>query len=39
MVCLKEAVYSKQMTEAGKSGAWIRDAIVRGDFSDVSVGN
>jgi len=39
MICLKEAVYAKQMTEAGKSGAWIRDAIVRGDFSDVSVGN
>lgn len=39
MVCMKEAVYAKQMTEAGKSGAWIRDAIVRGDFSDVSLGN
>jgi hypothetical protein len=39
MICLKEAVYAKQMTEAGKSGAWIRDAIVRGDFSDVSLGN
>ena len=39
MVCLKEAVYAKQMTEAGKSGAWIRDAIVRGEFSDVSIGN
>ena len=39
MVCLKEAVYAKQMTEAGKSGAWIRDAIVRHKFSDVNVGN
>lgn len=39
MVCLKEAVYAKLMTEAGESGAWIRDAIVRGEFSDVNIGN
>jgi len=39
MVCLKEAVFAKQKTEAGESGAWIRDAIVRGDFSDVNIGN
>jgi len=39
MVCLKEAVFAKQMTEAGKSASWIRDAIVRHEFSDVYVGN
>ncbi len=39
MVCLKEAVFAKQMTEAGESGAWIRDAIVRGEFSNVNIGN
>jgi hypothetical protein len=38
-VCITEAVYAKQMTDAGKSGAWIRDAIVRHEFSDVDVGN
>ena len=39
MVCLKEAVYAKQKTEAGESAAWIRDAIVRGEFSNVNIGN
>ena len=39
MVCLKEAVYAKQKTEAGESGAWIRDAIIRGEFSNVNIGN
>lgn len=39
MVCMKEAVYASKMTEEGKSGAWIRDAITRHEFSDVSIGN
>jgi hypothetical protein len=39
MVCVKEAVFAKQMTDAGKSGAWIRDAIVRHEFSDVNIGS
>lgn len=39
MVCLKEAVFAKQMTDAGESASWIRDAIVRHEFSNVSVGN
>lgn len=38
-VCIKEAVYAKKMTDAGKSAAWIRDAIVRHEFSNVDVGN
>ena len=37
-VCIKEAVFAKKMTEAGKSGAWIRDAILRHEFSSVDVG-
>lgn len=39
MVCMKEAVYAKQMTNAGKSATWIRDAIVRHEFSDVNIGS
>lgn len=39
MVCIKEAVYAKQMTDAGESASWIRDAIVRHEFSDVNVGD
>jgi hypothetical protein len=38
MVCMKEAVFAKQKTEAGKSGAWIRDAILRHEFSRVNIG-
>lgn len=38
MVCMKEAVFAKQQTEAGKSGAWIRDAILRHEFSTVNIG-
>lgn len=39
LVCMKEAVLAKQMTEAGDAAADIRAAILRHDFSDVSIGN
>lgn len=39
MICMKEAVFAKQKTEAGESGEWIRNAILRHEFSDVSIGN
>jgi hypothetical protein len=38
-VCMKEAILAKQMTEAGKAAAEIREAILRHDFSNVSIGN
>ena len=38
-VCLKEAVYASEMTEAGESAAWIRDAILRDEFVSASIGN
>jgi hypothetical protein len=38
MVCMKEAVFAKQHTEAGKSAAWIREAILRHEFSTVNIG-
>lgn len=39
MICIKEAVFASQKTAAGESGEWIRNAILRGEFSDVSVSN
>ena len=39
MVCMKEAVYAEQMTEAGESVAWIREQILEGAFSDINIGN
>jgi Protein of unknown function with PCYCGC motif len=39
LVCMKEAVLAEQMTNAGKSAQDIRDAILRHDFSEVSIGN
>jgi len=39
MICMKEAVFTEQMTKAGKSADWIRDAILRREFSDVNIGN
>lgn len=38
MVCMKEAIFAKQRTEAGDSGASIRDAILRHEFSTVNIG-
>ncbi len=38
MVCMKEAIFAKQKTEAGESAAWIRDAILRHEFSTVNIG-
>ena len=38
-VCLKEAVYASEMTEAGESAAGIRDAIMRDEFVSASIGN
>ena len=39
MVCMKEAVYASEMTEAGESAEWIRDAILRNEFADTNIGN
>ena len=39
MVCMKEAVYASEMTEAGESAEWIRDAILRNEFADMNIGN
>jgi len=39
MVCMKEAVYASNMTEAGESADWIRDAILRNEFASTNIGN
>ena len=39
MVCMKEAVYASEMTEAGKSAEWIRDAILKNEFASTNIGN
>lgn len=39
MVCMKEAVYASDMTEAGESAEWIRDAILRNEFASTNIGN
>ncbi|HEY7697102.1 MAG TPA: CYCXC family (seleno)protein [Vicinamibacteria bacterium] len=39
LVCMKEAVLAKQMTDAGKSASDVRDAILKHEFSEVSIGN
>jgi hypothetical protein len=36
---MKEAVLAEQMTESGQSAKDIREAILRHDFSEVSIGN
>ena len=39
MVCMKEAVLASKMTSEGKSAKEIREAILRHDFTQVSIGN
>ena len=39
MICLQETVYASQMTEAGKSAEWIRDAILRDEHAETNIGN
>jgi hypothetical protein len=39
LVCMKEAVLAEQMTQAGRSAKEIREAILRHEFSEVSIGN
>ncbi|HSF19605.1 MAG TPA: CYCXC family (seleno)protein [Vicinamibacteria bacterium] len=39
IICMKEAVLAKQMTDAGRSARDIREAILRHDYSNVSIGN
>lgn len=39
MVCVKEAVYASRMTDAGRSPDWIRESILRHEFSTVDLGN
>ncbi|MGH9318443.1 MAG: CYCXC family (seleno)protein [Vicinamibacteria bacterium] len=39
LVCMKEAVLAEQMTAAGSSAKEIREAILRHEFSEVSIGN
>lgn len=39
MVCMKEAVLAEQMTDAGKSARDVREAILKHEFSNVSIGN
>ena len=39
MVCMKEAVFASEMSEAGESAEWIRDAILRNEFASTNIGN
>ena len=39
MVCMKEAVYAAEMTEAGRSAEWIREAILDNGFANTNIGN
>jgi hypothetical protein len=39
LVCMKEAVLAEQMIDGGKSAKEVREAILKHEFSEVSVGN
>jgi Protein of unknown function with PCYCGC motif len=38
-ICMKEAILADKMTKEGRSAKEIRDAIIRHDFTEVSIGN
>lgn len=38
-ICMKEAILAERMTKEGHSAKDIRDAIIRHDFAEVSIGN